>query len=140
MRLPRAPSSRHAGQSSSPGSGEGSQGSAKRRRLHSPASTRLVEGRQGEEGKGGCQQPARDDANTLATQREPPAPQSRPQSGASLPGAPPQSPSGAVGDARLLLQLRYHARQPAAQAAGLGLRLVAHFFAAYKVWLGVYVW
>lgn len=42
-------------------------------------------------------------------------------------------PAGAVGDARLLLQLRYHARQAAAQAAGLNLRLLADFIAAYQV-------
>jgi hypothetical protein len=51
---------------------------------------------------------------------------------AALP-PPPRMPAGAVGDARLLLQLRYHARQAAAQAAGLNLRLLANFIAAYQV-------
>ena len=46
--------------------------------------------------------------------------------------------AGAVGGARLMLQLRHHARQPAAQAAGLNLSLIAAFLAAYQVrrWLG----
>jgi hypothetical protein len=92
--------------------------------------------------RGSGKRPRQDSAATPAgpgrPQRLPPPlplQQQLAQQGGEVARPPKALPAvaGAVGGARLMLQLRHHARQPAAQVAGLNLSLVAAFLAAYQV-------